>query len=522
MGQLKYYNESTGQWEVTIAGAQGPVGPQGEVGPGVAAGGTAGQIVAKVDGTDFNTEWIDNYTEQIKHTVKAGEALTKGQAVYVSSANGTNMIVSKASNDSESTSSKTMGLIAQSLANNGQGFVITEGLLEGLNTLSATAGDPVWLGTAGNLLYGVSNKPVAPAHMVFIGIITRVHATEGEIFIKVQNGFELNELHDVNISSPAAGELVVRNSTNTLWENATLAEAGVSAVGHTHDDRYYTETETDTAISNAIAGLVDTAPATLDTLNELAAAINDDASFASTVTTALAGKSDTSHTHDDRYYTETETDTLLNAKASLSGATFTGDITANNIKSNRTNSVNEGGQLELAKAVDNNTAWTIDAYGSTSTPDLRFFDFSGNVRLKVDTSGRVTMPYQTSFKSYSSTITSGSGIFKNYTTSDGGIHHRYRNIGNNFNTSTGVFTAPVAGRYLISAMYGQSSGVVERNIGWLYINGTNIGEWIESYGQYDDVQAAQVFYLNANDYVQVATHDGIRFDNVVLSIDLLG
>ena len=71
-------------------------------------------------------------------------------------------------------------------------------------------------------------------------------------------------------------------------------------------------------------------------------------------------------------------------------------------------------------------------------------------------------------------------------------------------------------------MYGQSNGVVERNIGWLYINGTNIGEWIESYGQYDDVQAAQVFYLNANDYVQVATHDGIRFDNVVLSIDLLG
>ena len=266
MGQLKRYNESTSEWEVIVVGAQGPTGPQGETGPGVAAGGTAGQIIGKIDGTDFNTEWIDNYTEQVKHTVKAGESLTKGQAVYVSSSNGTNMVVSKASNGAEATSSKTMGLVAQTLANNAQGFVVTEGLLSGLDTASATAGDPVWLGTSGNLSYGLSNKPTAPAHLVFIGIVTRAHATQGEIFVKVQNGFELDELHDVSITSPAAGDIVARNSANTLWENMTLAEAGVSAVGHTHDDRYYTETEMDNFLS---------------------------------------GKSATTHTHDDRYYTET-------------------------------------------------------------------------------------------------------------------------------------------------------------------------------------------------------------------------
>lgn len=246
MPRLKYFNDATQEWDYVVVGGQGP---QGEAGPGISAGGTAGQIIAKVDGTDYNTEWIDNYTEQVKHTVKAGESLTKGQAVYVSSANGTNMIVSKASNSGESTSSKTMGLIAQTLANNDQGFVITEGLLAGLNTASATAGDPVWLGTSGNLIYGLSNKPTAPAHLVFIGIVTRVHATQGEIWVKVQNGFELDELHDVSISSPAAGEIVARNSGNTLWENMTLAEAGISAVGHTHDDRYYTESETDSLLS---------------------------------------------------------------------------------------------------------------------------------------------------------------------------------------------------------------------------------------------------------------------------------
>lgn len=46
----------------------------------------------------------------------------------------------------------------------------------------------------------------------------------------------------------------------------------------------------DAAIAAAIAGLVDSSPGTLDTLNELAAALGDDPNFAATVTTALAGK----------------------------------------------------------------------------------------------------------------------------------------------------------------------------------------------------------------------------------------
>lgn len=53
-----------------------------------------------------------------------------------------------------------------------------------------------------------------------------------------------------------------------------------------------------TAVDTAVAALVASAPAALDTLNELAAALGDDANFASTVTTALAGKSDTTHDHD--------------------------------------------------------------------------------------------------------------------------------------------------------------------------------------------------------------------------------
>jgi len=192
------------------------------------SGGTAGQLLSKVDGTDYNTTWIDqapaaSYTSQLKHDVKLGATLVKGKAVYVSSANGTNMIVSAASNASEATSSKTLGLLETGGGTNDTVKVVTEGLLAGLNTSTATAGDPVWLGTNGDLIYGLASKPVAPAHLVFIGIVTRVNSNNGEIFVKPQNGFELNEIHDVLITSKANNDGIFYDSASGLWKNKTIA-----------------------------------------------------------------------------------------------------------------------------------------------------------------------------------------------------------------------------------------------------------------------------------------------------------
>lgn len=78
--------------------------------------------------------------------VKAAVALTKGQAVYISGASSGTALVNKASNVSDAFSNKTLGLITTTLAINDIGAVITEGILSGLNTSGATAGDPVWLG----------------------------------------------------------------------------------------------------------------------------------------------------------------------------------------------------------------------------------------------------------------------------------------------------------------------------------------------------------------------------------------
>lgn len=186
------------------------------------AGGTTLQYI---DGTGALQTFPSNLpTSSVKHQVKAGVAINKGQAVYVTGADGTNMIVGLASNASEATSSKTMGLLDATVSTNGFANVVTEGLLAGLDTSTAgAAGDPVWLGTGGNLIYGLINKPYAPAHLVFIGIVTRKNNSNGEIFVKVQNGFELKEIHDVDLftTTPVNGHIL--GFDGTLWVNKTVA-----------------------------------------------------------------------------------------------------------------------------------------------------------------------------------------------------------------------------------------------------------------------------------------------------------
>ena len=192
-------------------------------------------------------------TTAVRQYVKnsSGSAMTKGQAVYISGANGSNALISLSKADAESTSSKTLGLLVQDLANNGLGYVITDGLLTGLNTGTASAGDAVWLSpsTAGGLVYGLANKPVAPNHMVYIGVVTRASTTVGEILVKVQNGFEIDELHDVLITSKTNGDLLKYDSATGLWKNSaqstlTIAQsqvtnlttdlAGKASTSHTH------------------------------------------------------------------------------------------------------------------------------------------------------------------------------------------------------------------------------------------------------------------------------------------------
>jgi hypothetical protein len=216
-------------------------------------GGAAGDILAKIDGTDYNATWIPNYTSTVKHYVKLGENMTAGTPVYVSGStgtSGTNMIVSKASNASEATSSKTIGLIATGGVTNDEVFVVTEGLITGLDTSTATANDPVWLGVNGALIFGLANKPYAPAHLVFLGIVTRVQQNNGEIFVKVQNGFELDELHDLSVRNPSDGDMIKYVASTGLWTKTAASTTNITE----GTNLYYTNARARLAISLTTSG----------------------------------------------------------------------------------------------------------------------------------------------------------------------------------------------------------------------------------------------------------------------------
>lgn len=156
-----------------------------------------------------------------------GATLSKGTVVYVSGAQGQRPSLSKASASTESTSSKTFGVVAEAIANEQEGFVATFGLVRNINTSSFAEGAPLWLSASAGLI--TTAMPTPPNHAVFIGYCIRQHATSGQIFVKIQNGYEIQELHNVSITSLQDGDILSYNSSNGLWENAQPTQAPVSS-----------------------------------------------------------------------------------------------------------------------------------------------------------------------------------------------------------------------------------------------------------------------------------------------------
>lgn len=161
----------------------------------------------------------------------SGTTLTIGQVVYISGAQGNRVAVKLARADVEATSFGTIGLVAETIANGAEGFIIVSGALYKLNTNSFVAGTTVYLSpsTAGAI---TTTKPQAPDQLVVIGWVERVSATVGSIYIKIDNGYELDELHDVRVISPQSGNLLIYDATTTpigVWKNANItAGSGIS------------------------------------------------------------------------------------------------------------------------------------------------------------------------------------------------------------------------------------------------------------------------------------------------------
>jgi hypothetical protein len=130
---------------------------------------------------------------------------------------------------------------------------------------------------ADTTLYGTVTSDIATAKSE-AGVIAQGYADTAESDAIAAAALDATSKAD---AAQSAAETFATNADTTLYGTVTSDIATAKSEAITAAEGY-----TNTAVAN----LVDSAPALLDTLNELAAAINDDANFASTIGTSIGEK----------------------------------------------------------------------------------------------------------------------------------------------------------------------------------------------------------------------------------------
>ena len=165
--------------------------------------------------------------EQVIRAVNgSGLALQESfyQAVKVIGAQGQRLQIDLAKADSDLNSVTSLGIVTENIANNQEGFVTTEGTVRGINTTGSLQGE-TWID--GDVLYlsatvagQITNiKPITPAHLIVVGYVEYAHLNNGKIYVKVDNGYELEELHNVRINNPQNEDALVYDAAGGFWKN---------------------------------------------------------------------------------------------------------------------------------------------------------------------------------------------------------------------------------------------------------------------------------------------------------------
>jgi len=181
------------------------------------------QVVRVVNKTDGNLLKSEYKVVRIRRSDEGG---AQGQRLAIK--------LSQANNDPNSVD--TLGLVAENIDDNQEGYIITSGFIHNINT-TGTLQSETW--SDGDVLYlspteagALTNiKPIAPNHTVIVGFVVYVHNNQGKIFVKVDNGYEIDELHNVriNTSSLAVGDLLIYSSS--VWINSKQMTGSYSLTG---------------------------------------------------------------------------------------------------------------------------------------------------------------------------------------------------------------------------------------------------------------------------------------------------
>ena len=151
-----------------------------------------------------------------------GEAtqLNKGEVVRLAGAQGQRPKVMRAYNTGDDGSALTIGIVNENIAAGAEGFIVTQGIVRNINTNGFNEGDILYLSASPGVLSSV--KPQAPNHYVFVAVVVKKNAASGRLYVKPQNGYELDELHDVRITNKTTGDLITLSAYNgtDVWVNS--------------------------------------------------------------------------------------------------------------------------------------------------------------------------------------------------------------------------------------------------------------------------------------------------------------
>lgn len=156
-------------------------------------------------------------------------SITKGQAVFAFSGVGNRMTVKLARADTDATSAQTIGIVfSTSIGANQRGIILIQGYLTELTqfpTATWADGDPVYLSPTTPGAFS-QTKPLAPDHLVYLGVCaTASNGSAGRMYVRIQNGYEMNELHDVASTGAVNNDILYRDTTVTpnLWKPASIS-----------------------------------------------------------------------------------------------------------------------------------------------------------------------------------------------------------------------------------------------------------------------------------------------------------
>ena len=173
---------------------------------------------------------------RVVNKVTPNTTLTKAayQVVRISGAQGQRLAIQLAQANNDNNSADTLGVVIETIPTNQEGFIMTVGQLEDINTTGSLQGE-TWVD--GDVLYLSPTIPGAitkvkpdgsTGHIVVIGYVEYAHANHGKIYVKVMNGWELDELHNVYINSPTNNQVLAYTSSTQLWENKTLIQDSIT------------------------------------------------------------------------------------------------------------------------------------------------------------------------------------------------------------------------------------------------------------------------------------------------------